>query len=173
MKRSIILALLLSLLAIPSYSAKKEKPKPGVRVYDANGLDMGMLLGHQREWIQIFVDELGLSTAIHKLNGDLPTPGGTTFFDDYNCQGIPWTHASGEMEELTGQLFRKYMPDGEWHYYTVGEAGSVDYYSHTDGVTCFSPTPDSLVGFSLVEIPVAEIPPALLNFTLPFSYREN
>ena len=47
MKSKIIFVTLLAMiLAIPSHSARKVKPKPGVRVYDANGLDMGMLLGH-------------------------------------------------------------------------------------------------------------------------------
>ena len=177
MKRSIILALLLSLLAIPSYSAKKEKPKPGVRVYDANGLDMGILLAHQREWIQVFVGELGLSTTIHKSGGDFIRHSASLYFDDYGCQGTTWTNDVAIVEWF-GQLFTGYIPDEsggfEWRYYTVIEApGNVNYLSWTNGIECFSPYPGSLYGYPLREIPEEEMPPALLNFTLPFSYREN
>jgi hypothetical protein len=179
MKSKIVLIILLAMvLAIPSHSAKKEKPKPGVRVYDANGLDMGVLLGHWGESIQIFVTELGLSTTIHKVSGELPRPFGQLHFDDYNCQGTAWVSSGGAAKSYIGQLVREYMPGQEgpeWHYFTVIQARNpnVDFYSYTNGEECFSPYLNSLDGYPLREIPKTEMPPALLNFTLPFSYREN
>jgi hypothetical protein len=179
MKSKIVLIILLAMvLAIPSHSAKKEKPKPGVRVYDANGLDMGVLLGHLGIKVHIFISELGLSTTIHKGSGELPRPFGKIYFDDYNCQGNVWVTSGGASIDYSGQLFREYEPDGnggsEWHYFTVIQApDDVVFYSYTTGEECISPYQGGFFGYPLREIPEAEMPPALLNFTLPFSYREN
>lgn len=173
MKRIALLVVLLALVAflVPTYAGKPVKEPEGIKVSDAQGNFLGMLMRHETEnwsnqYIQIFIPSMG--KFIDALGYELEHIKSILSYETYDCTD----------DAFIGQDAR-FCLDHLYHDTTLGKTFVVtpsqvrivthSYFSLVSGECETVPDPgDEQDVYPLVEIADVPIP---LPIQFPFSYE--
>jgi hypothetical protein len=142
---------------------------PALKVFSADGQDLGILVFWNAKYVQTFVPSLNRIVTIWKSDGEARgLYNFTLYFEDPDCRDQPYFLNAELSDFINYNAYNGLLPEYyQYQYFSVDQSAEVitpAYYYNQYSKTCEPTNLSETVGYKMIEIPEENIP-----FTLPAS----